>query len=72
MSKADFRTRKIIRNKEKGRGVTFPGRCTIFHVHVSNNRTSTGLKYKLIELQNEMDKCVVRDINAPLSVIHTG
>ena len=70
--KADFRIRKIIRDKEKHylmiEGLVLQEDMAILYVYVANNRASKYVRQNLIELQGEIDKStiIVGDFNTPL------
>ena len=73
--KADFRTRKIIRDKY-GHYIMIKGSIcqediTILNVYVPDNRASKYVRQKLVGPQRKTDAStiIVKDFNTPLSVI---
>ena len=49
--RVDFRTRKIIRDKERYYIIILQEDTTVFNVHAHNHRASNYMRQKLIELQ---------------------
>lgn len=69
--KADFKARRVIRDKEGyymiRKGVILKD-IAILNVYVSNNTASTYLRQKLLELQGEIDEptIIIGDLNTNL------